>query len=168
MLRQTHPIPKVDDTLAQLAGTALFSKLDTNSGFWQIPLAEDSCKLTTSLWLFQKRMSSVLEGLSGTVCLMDHVLVFGANQAEHGARLPAALERVQAAGVTLNPNKCEFGKSSIKFLGHIIDESGIRAYPEKTSAICKMEAPRCISDLRRFMGMINQLGKFSPNPAELS
>ena len=52
VLRQTHPIPKVDDTLAQLVGAALFSKLDTNSGFWQIPLAEDSCKLTTFITPF--------------------------------------------------------------------------------------------------------------------
>ena len=75
-----------------------------------------------------------MKGLSGTVCLIDDVLVFRANQAEYDARLTAVLERVQAAGVTLNPNKYEFGKRSIKFLGHLIDESGIRADPEKTFA----------------------------------
>ena len=40
VLREVHPIPKVDYTLAHLAGMKLFRKLDTNSGFWQIPLAE--------------------------------------------------------------------------------------------------------------------------------
>ena len=39
VLRETHPLPKVDDTLAQLAGAKIFSKLNANSGFWQIPLA---------------------------------------------------------------------------------------------------------------------------------
>ena len=52
VLRETHPIPKVDDTLAQLAGAAIFSKLDANSGFWQIPLAKESRKLTTFLTPF--------------------------------------------------------------------------------------------------------------------
>ena len=47
VLREIHPMPKVDETLAQLAGAALFSKLDANSGFWQIPLAEESRSLTT-------------------------------------------------------------------------------------------------------------------------
>ena len=47
VLRETHPIPKVDDILAQLTGATCFSKLDANSGFWQIPLAEQSCLLTT-------------------------------------------------------------------------------------------------------------------------
>ena len=47
MLRGIHPIPKVDDTLAQLAGATLFRKINANSGFWQIPLDEKSRLLTT-------------------------------------------------------------------------------------------------------------------------
>ena len=113
-------------------------------------------------------MSHILEGLSGTVCLMDDVLVFRANQEEDNSRLTAVLERVQAAGVTLNPDKCEFHRKSVKFLGHLIDEEGIKADPEKTSAITKMPTPQCVTDLRHFTGLANQLGKFSPNLAELS
>lgn len=146
VLREVHPIPKVDETLAQLAGGRVFSKLDANSGFWQIPLAEESCRLTTFITpfgrycfrklpfgissapeFFQKRMSRVLEGLPGIMCLMDDVLIFGANQGEHDRRLTAAMERLKAAGVTLNPDKYEFCKTSIKFLGQLIDGSGIQA-----------------------------------------
>ena len=47
VLREVHPLPKVDDILAQLTGAKLFSKLDANSGFWQIPLAPSSRLLTT-------------------------------------------------------------------------------------------------------------------------
>ena len=46
-LREVHPLPTVDETLAQMAGTAVFSKLDANCGFWQIPVHENSQKLTT-------------------------------------------------------------------------------------------------------------------------
>ena len=49
VLREGHPIPCVDETLARLSGAVVFSKLDANSGFWQIPLAPESCPLTT-LW----------------------------------------------------------------------------------------------------------------------
>ena len=45
--REVHPLPKVDETLAQLKGASLFSKLDANSDFWQIPLEEQSRLLTT-------------------------------------------------------------------------------------------------------------------------
>ena len=52
VLRQVHPIPKVDETLAQLTGAQVFSKLDANSGFWQIPLAPESRPLTTFITPF--------------------------------------------------------------------------------------------------------------------
>ena len=70
-------------------------------------------------------MSKILEGLDGVVCLMDNVLVFGKDQKEHNLRLRQVLERVEAAKVTLNPTRCEFTKSSVKFLGHLIDRHGI-------------------------------------------
>ena len=55
----------------------------------------------------------------------------------------------------------------MKFLGHCISKEGVRADPDKTAAICRMEPPRSPGDLRRFMGMVNQMGKFSPNIAEI-
>ena len=90
VLREVHPIPKVDETLAQLSGATLFSKLDANSGFWQIPLAPESRPLTAFVTpfgryccnklpfsvssapeLFQRRMNQILEGLEGVLCQME-------------------------------------------------------------------------------------------------
>ena len=99
---------------------------------------------------------------------MDDVLVFGHTREEHDARLMAALERTEAAGVTLNTQKCEFAKDRLRFLGHIISKDGVRADPAKTTAVLQMKPPQNIAELRRIMGMVNQLGKFSPNLAELS
>ena len=70
--------------------------------------------------------------------------------------------------MTLNKEKCEFRKSELKFLGHIINQHGIQADAEKTSAVANMKTPSTITELRRFVGMVNQLGKFSPNIADLS
>ena len=58
VLRETHPLPKVNDVLAQLAGAKIYSKLDTNSGFWQIPLAESSRLLTTFITPFGRFVST--------------------------------------------------------------------------------------------------------------
>ena len=186
VLRETYPMPKVDEILAQLTGATVFSKLDANSGFWQIPLSEESQRLTTFISpfgryyfnklpfgissapeVFQRRMNQILEGQPGAKCLVDDSIVFGATQAEHDANLIATLERFQEANATLNPEKCEFNKKSISILGHIVDKDGVRADPSKTSAIFNMPAPQSITDLRRFMGMVNQLGKFSNRVAEL-
>ena len=113
-------------------------------------------------------MNQILEGLPGVLCHLDDILVFGGDISEHDARLRAVLLRIRAAGITLNKAKCEFGKNEITFLGHVINQSGISADPEKLSAIKEMPPPANITELRRFMGVINQLGKFSPNTAELS
>ena len=152
VLREVHPLPKVDETLAQLSGAKVFSKLDANSGFWQIPLAPSSRFLTTFITPFgrycfnklpfgissapehfQKRMSTILGGLPGVLCQMDDILVFGRNTAEHNQRVEAVLKRIRDAGVTLNKDKCEFGKSRLSFLGHTIDRDGVHADPAKTS-----------------------------------
>lgn len=187
VLREVHPLPKVDETLAQLTGAKVFSKLDANSGFWQIPLAQPSRLLTTFITPsgrycfnklpfgissapehFQKRMSAILKELDGVVCQMDDVLVFGQDRSEHDTRLAAVLKRIESAGATLNPAKCQFRCSKVKFLGHMIDENGITADPDKTTAIRQMQPPTNVSELRRFMGMVNQLGKFTPNLATLT
>ena len=114
--REFHPLPHVEETLAQLTGAQVFIKLDANSGFWQNPLARKSHLLTTFITpfgrycfnklpfgitsapeLFQRRMKSILSGLSGVPCLMDNVLIFCKDQAEHDERL----EQIESAGVTL-------------------------------------------------------------------
>ena len=186
VLREVHPMPKVDTTLALLSGANVFSKLDANSGFWQIPLADKSKLLTTFITpygrfcfnklpfgissapeIFQRRMSEVLSGLPGVLCHVDDVLVFGKDRIEHNTRLQAALKRLQATGITLNEGKCQFYQSCITFLGHVIDSNGISPDPKKTAAIQNMKSPSSVSELRRFMGMANQM-KFSPNIAHIS
>ena len=62
---------------------------------------------------FQKRMSKILGGLDGVLCLMNDVLVCGNNETEQDQRLMAALSKIQTTGVTLNPNKCEFRKKKL-------------------------------------------------------
>ena len=187
VLRETYPIPQVDETLAQLAGATFFSKLYPNSGFWQIPLSAESHLLTTFITpygrycfnklpfgitsapeLFQRRMSRILEGLPGVLCLMDDIIIFGTTQEEHDSRLMATLQQLETAGVTLNQGKCEFRRTELKFLGHIVSKEGIHADPDKTAAIVNMKPPNNVSELRRFMRMANQMGKFTPRLAELS
>ena len=186
VLREYHPLPNVDDTLAQLAGAKKFTKLDVNSGFWQIPLAKSSQLLTTFITpfgrfyfnklpfgiscapeLFQKRMSAMLRELQEVLCLMDDVLVYGQDQEEHNKRLEAVLQRIQYAGVTLNPDKCKFSKDQLKFLGHIIDKDGVRADPAKVQVVLDLPLPSNVSQMRQFVGTINQLAKFVPNCAHV-
>ena len=111
--------------------------------------------------VFQRTMSGILTGLEGVVCHMDDILVHAADQATHNLRLRLVLERLQEAGLTLNA-KCEFFKSSVRFLGHIILANGIHADPEKLKGIHEFPQPKNVTELQRLMGMLNQLDKFTP------
>ena len=97
------------------------------------------------------------------MCQMDDVLTFGRDRAEHDARLEAALTRIKHAGITLNIDKCAFGQEKLQFLGHVVDKNGISADPSKVAATTKMKSSENISELRHFLGMVNQLDKFTPN-----
>jgi hypothetical protein len=182
---ERHPLPAVDQVLAQLSGATIFSKLDANSGFWQVPLSPDSALLTTFITpfgrfcfhrlpfgissspeIFQRIMSQMLAGLPGTVCMMDDVLVHGATQEEHDDRLHRVLKWIQDSGMTLNPENGEFSCNCVKFLGHVIDKSGIRHDPNKIQGIVQTATLLDVSDVRRFLGTVNQMRKFSPHLAD--
>jgi len=134
--REQHILPSVENTLAQLGGAKYFSKLDANSGFWQIELDPKSSKLTMFITPFgryqfnrllfgitsapehfQRHMNEILGDLEGAVCLIDDILIYGRTQAEHDQRLLAVLSHICKAGLTLNREKCVFNTISINFLG---------------------------------------------------
>lgn len=185
--RERHMLPSVDEALARMAGATVFSKLDANNGFHQVKLHKESQLLTTFMTPFgrfcyqrlpfginsgpehfQRQVHRVLENAEGVVCLMDDILVCGQTQEEHDHRLTEVLGRLKDAGLTLNKAKCEFSKTEIPFLGHIIGKDGIKIESKKVEAIKNMPEPTNVHELRRWMGMINQVGKFLDNLATLT
>ena len=184
--REIHPMPSVDESLAKLANSKIFTKLDAKSGFWQIPLTEESKKYTTFITLFgryqfnrlpfgtssasevlQRTISTILGDMEGIICHMDDILIHAPDTESHDKRVRIVMQKLQKAGLTLN-DKCEFSKDSVKFLGHIIDGKGIHIDPEKVKAINNYPQPTNVTELQRLMGMLNQLAKFTPNLASVT
>ena len=185
--RPKYELPSVDDTLAKLGKAKIFTKLDANSGFYQCVLNKNSAHLTTFITPFGRyfykrlpmgissapeiyslKMATVLEGLDGVLNLMDDLCIFGSNQEEHDKRLHNVLQRLVEAGVTLNSDKCVFSSKSLPYLGYIVDEEGIRPDPNKVAAIRDYPCPTNVSDVRRFLGMVNQLAKFVPRISDIT
>ena len=177
--RERHLTPAVDQILAQLAGATVFTKLDTNSGFWQIPLSPESALLTTFITPFGRfcfrrlpfGITSAPEhfqrtnGFSGVVCMGDDVLVHGKTKQEHNNNLRPVLQRLQKAGITLNIDKCAFAQGRVNFLGHA---TGVRPDPDKVITIQEVQPQKNVADVRRFLGMANQMRKFAPRLAEIT
>ena len=183
--RSYHPLPATDELLAQLGDSRVFSKLDANSGYWQMKLAPESQPLTTFITpfgrymccrlpfgisiapeIFSREMQRILEGVEGIVCQMDDILIHTKDEESHAEKVREVLDKLLKAGVTLNEEKCEFSKQKVTFLGHVIDAEGIHADPEKIKAIQEFPVPKKTKDLKRFFGMVNYLGKFLPKLAD--
>ena len=98
--------------------------------------------------------------------MIDDVLVHGKTQLEHDQRLAAVLDRLRKPKVTLNKEKCEFSERSIRFLGQVIDQCGIRPDTDKIKTIQAMNEPKNVTELRQFLGMTTQLIKYTPHLSE--
>ena len=112
-------------------------------------------------------MSVLLQGIEGVVCLIDDILVIGRDQQEHDSRLHAVPRRLQKANVTLN-DKLEISVPELKYVDHLVIAAGIKSDTQKVAAIIDMAPPTNVAEVKCFLGMVNQLAKFSPRLPELS
>ena len=187
IIREHYQLPSIEEIIGRLSGAQYFSKLDANCGYWQIPLDEESSKLTTfntpfgrfrflrlpfvircAQEVFHKRVHEIFEGLSGVETDIDDILIWGTTAKEHDDNLKACLDRVQARGMTLNPEKCQFRVTSIEYLGHILTQEGVKPDPKKLEAIQNMPTPEDKQAIQRLLGMVNYVAKFSPNVSIVS
>lgn len=186
--RPIYQMTTLTENLHKLSQAKCFSLADVREGFLHLPLDEESSFLTTMhtsygryRWMrlpfgissapeeFQMRLNTALEGLDGTFCIADDILIYGEGntyeeaEENHDQRFIEFLERCRQKNVKLNPDKLQFKLREIKFMGNIITDTGIRADPEKIKAIVEMESPPNKAALLRFIGMANYLSPYCRN-----
>ena len=187
IIRERHMLPTLEEITAKLEGAKVFSVLDAESGFHQIPLALDSRPYTTfashcGLYrfkrlpfgissapeTFQRVVSDILHGTEGVMVYIDDILVFGTSQEEHDRKLELVLRRLSNANLRLNWEKCQLRQTQVKYLGHWLTGQGIGPDADKLRAIQDMPYPTSVTDLRRFLGLATYLGKFIPRLSQIT
>ena len=174
-----YPVRNLQDFNNDLRGMKFFSKVDLLKGYHQIPVNDGDIKKTAvitpfSLFLFpqcpfglknagqdfQRLMDEILGDIPHVFVYIDDILIASETLEEHLRDLRTVFSILQENGLVVNRKKCELGKSRLEFLGHLVDENGIRPSPEKVDAILATKEPTSIKQLQRFHGMVNYYRRF--------
>ena len=76
-------------------------------------------------------MDTVCRGLDFIFIYLDDILVASSNELEHRSHLNTLFECLQEHGLVVNPGKCEFGVTSIHFLGTELMLKGSNPCPRR-------------------------------------
>ena len=180
----------VTECIAEIgkAESSIFSTLDLTSGFWQLPLDEKSRQYTAFNlygfgqfeWLvasmglssspsaFQRLMELTLEGIKSAIVYIDDVLVHTKTHDEHRKELQIVFARLRKANLKLNLKKCEFGSSTVTYLGFRLTPQGILPGKDKLAAVQKASPPSEVKQIKQFLGLCNFFRSHIRNFASIS
>ena len=181
-VRNSFPLPRIDDLLDKLQGATVFSSLDLLSGYHQVRLKESDREktafrtpeghfefkvvpfgLTNAPSVFMENMTRALHGLKNAIVYLDDILVFSKNREEHPEHLRQVLQKLTKAEFYCKLNKCEFLKRELTFLGHVVSDQGIKPDPKKVEAIVNWLTPTTVQGLRQFLGFAMYVARHLPN-----
>lgn len=183
-IKNKYPLPRIDDLLDSLSGSKCYSSLDLKSGYYQLEIAADdihktgfrtpyghyqfkclSMGLTNAPATYQNVMNDIFrQHLNDFVLVyLDDILVYSKTPEEHLHHLQLVLQKLRDEKLYASRKKCDFGKTHLEFLGHIIGADGIRVDPKKTAVVEQWPKPTDISNLRSFLGLANYFRKFIKN-----
>jgi len=180
-VKDVYPIPRMEDCLESLGDATVFSTLDCNAGYWQIPVdAENRDKTTftshTGLLRilrlpfglvnapasFQRALDIILSGLRWQTCLvyLDDVIVFSRTVDEHIRHLREVLLLLEKAGVSLKPSKCHLFQQEVEYLGSVVRPGQLPVNQNNIKILAQALPPRNQTELKSFPGMCNVYRRF--------
>ena len=183
-----YPMPRIDELIDELGRARYLSTLDLTKGYWQVPVSTDAQRktaFTTPFGLFQfRRMPFGLQGAPATFQRMmdklldgigdfakayiDDLVIFSTSWEEHLQHLRTVLQRLQEAGLTVKPTKCQFGMEECTYLGHVVGGGKVQMELSKIAAVQSFGVPRTKREVRSFLGLTGYYRKFIPQYASIA
>ena len=189
-VKDSHPLPCICETLESLAGAAHYLTFDMNSGFWQVPMDEESKQYTAftlgsmglykcesmpfglcnALPTFQRLMQNCLGELNLTYCLiyLDDMIVFSEMPEEHLQRMRVVFDHLHEHGLKLKPSKCDVFKSEINYLAHHVSRKGVLPLKKNLESIAQCPPPDTYTKVKSFVGLVGHYRHFIKGFAKIA
>ena len=182
-----HPLLKIDEMYVKLKGAKVFpqliSEVVTTTLHW-----EKSSRAKTAFVMpfgkyeflmvpfglaqapayFQLLMNKVLKGLKFAMTYLDNIIIFSQDESQHLEHLEIVFSHLREAGLKMKRSKCDFLKSEIHYLGHLISPEGISPLPNKLDSIKHMPVPNSAKEIKQFLRLTGYYRKFVPRFADIS
>lgn len=181
-VRDAYPLPRINSILEKLKTARYISTLDLKQGYWQVPLSKESRPITaftvpgmglfafavmpfglhSAGATFQRLLDKIIgpELEPRAFAYLDDLILVSKTFDEHLELLREVFGRLRDAGLRLNPSKCHFCKTELRYLGHIINDQGIGTDPEKVAAVRNFPQPTNVKSLRSFLGLASWYRRF--------
>ena len=184
-----HPLPRVNDILADCAKGKVWSKLNMTNSFFQTRVHPDDVHLTAVTmpfglykWLampmglsnsppiHQRHMTVALWELLGKIChiYLDDIVIWSDTVEQHTKHVRMVLAALRKAKLYCNPKKCHFFLLELEFLGHHISACGIEANASKVDKILNWPIPQNTTEVRSFLGLVRYISWYLPNLANFT
>jgi RNase H-like domain found in reverse transcriptase/Reverse transcriptase (RNA-dependent DNA polymerase) len=183
----SHPLPRVDDILADCAKGKIWSKMDMTNSFFQMCVHLDDIHLmamTTPLGLYewlampmglrnspaihQHHMTAALRELIGKIChiYLNDIVIWSSDVAEHTKHIALVMAALCKAHLYCNPAKCRFYLKELDFLRHHISARGIEPNTSKVDRVLNWPVPTSTTEVCSFLGLVHYITVFLPYLAD--
>ena len=189
-MKNTFPLPRIDDLHDRLGKAHYFSKLDLYSGYHQIPIRQgDEHKtaftsrygtyeflvmpfgLTNAPATFQTAITDLFRDWLDdfVIVYLDDILIYSPSQEQHLHHLQLVLRRLQQHQWYCKLKKCAFATTSVEYLGYIVANGQIAIDPAKMKAVTEWPVPfRNVTEVQSFLGLVGYYRKFIPHFSHLA
>jgi hypothetical protein len=183
-VKNRYPLPRIDDLLDQLKNVVYFTTLDFHSGYHQIMFKEQHAWKTTfktkqgffewlvmsfgicnALTTFMRVMNAVFKPFLDdfVIVYLDDILDFSGTWDEHVRHVKNVLDTLQRENLYVKMSKCEFGKTKLVYLGHIMGWGQLKIDPSKIEVIVKWPELKSVTEIWSFLGAVQYWRRFIPN-----